>query len=72
MKKTPWFSWRVKPVHPGVYETNLYECPGWYAYWNGRRWGMAKSTALAAQQARSTIGAHQEKGWRGLTTKDGK
>jgi hypothetical protein len=71
MKKyTDWFSPKIKPVHIGVYEVSLgrfYSPP--YAYWNGKRWGLAALSVATATNCKLTAVARQDKSWRGLTKK---
>lgn len=71
---TPWFHFRIKPFHVGVYEIkyNLFEreyCDG-YAYWNGKQWANGCSSLDGAYKNRLwTDGAIQSKHWRGLSKK---
>lgn len=69
---TPWFPHKVKPVHKGVYEVRWSSWAGCnggpYAYWDGRCWRWARSSVSAARgDTGNSIGAGQDKQWRGLT-----
>ncbi len=64
MKKTEWFPYNIKPVRIGVYEVWN---EGWYAHWNGRRWGWPFENVAMAYANPSPKGASQFKDWRGLT-----
>lgn len=50
MKLTPWFPASVKPVRVGVYRV---ESGGWYAYWNGRKFGWRDLTPSKAYANRN-------------------
>jgi hypothetical protein len=67
-KKTKWFPWIVKPVHIGVYETDLddpcYSRFG-YSYWDGNHWGNQYETPETAEEMGDNPGA-QDKLWRGM------
>jgi hypothetical protein len=63
-KMTPWFPSRIKPVHVGVYETDLDGYFG-YSFWNGKRWG---DTAHKPELANEWRGMQQKK-WRGFEEK---
>lgn len=70
MKKTRWFPAHIKPVRPGVYETNLFSPNGGnYAYWDGKRWAVAFAHVPLANSIRNYCDAIQEKEWRGLAEK---
>jgi hypothetical protein len=69
MKKqlTPWFSSSIKPVHVGVYETDI-DGVAWskgFSFWNGKCWG---NTEDLPEWARDGIGVQCKK-WRGLQEK---
>lgn len=71
MKKTSWFTGRIKPVHTGVYETKH---PGIlsltvYQYWDGENWGYYMPSPEAAWRARTKRSRYQELPWRGLAQK---
>lgn len=64
-KKTDWFPYEVKPIHPGVYETNLFgTADANYSYWNGVWWCNEFSSVAEANRDRH-VGL-QDKIWRGL------
>lgn len=73
LKLTPWFTPEIKPVHPGVYETELrgrsfdQHIEFGYSYWTGLFWGNNQPTPMDALRARER-GA-QDKPWRGLAEK---
>jgi hypothetical protein len=69
MKKqlTPWFPSSIKPVHIGVYETEI-DGVAWskgFSFWNGKCWG---NTEDLPEWARDGIGNPCKK-WRGLQEK---
>ena len=67
---TPWFPASVKPVHRGVYPTELLgEGWGGYSHWSGKRWGLECDTPEEALEAYSSPWADQNKPWRGLAAK---
>ena len=45
MKKTPWFSSRIKPVRNGLYEIKSKYGRG-FAYWTGEYWRVPDSNIL--------------------------
>jgi len=64
---TPWFPAHIKPVHVGVYETEM-EGVAWskgFSFWNGKRWG---NTEILPEWALDDKGV-QGKKWRGLKEK---
>jgi hypothetical protein len=64
---TPWFPHHIKPVRRGVYRVrNMINATG-YAYWDGSRWGWLEGSQACADKLRDTVGASQDKGWRGLS-----
>ena len=70
MKKTPWFSHKVKPARLGVYEARAHSDDDgmYYARWDGGQW-MAICTTPANAQVNSTPALWQDKPWRGLAQK---
>ena len=63
---TPWFPVRIKPVHVGVYETDLDGYLG-YSFWNGKWWRDTNhKPELAAFEKRRGM---QQKKWRGFKEK---
>jgi hypothetical protein len=66
-KMTRWFPVETKPVHVGVYETDLAGYLG-YSYWNGKYWS---DTSYKLDMERSTKGrpGMQNKEWRGFKEK---
>lgn len=77
MKKTPWFPAGIKPVREGPYEvwSATYESAGWYAWWDGKKWGPAfkyggqKRSIRISYGCRQSAGAIQDRHWRGLAQK---
>ena len=64
-KMTRWFPVEIKPVHVGVYQTNLYGHWVGYSFWTGKRWcDTAQKPELATKRKGS-----QSKKWRGFTRK---
>jgi len=68
MKLTPWFPGTVTPVRPGVYERRIW--PGsrllYYAYWTGKRWGVACTDKEHAKDLAYMASSHQTCSWRGV------
>jgi hypothetical protein len=66
-KMTRWFPVETKPVHVGVYETDLAGYLG-YSFWNGKYWS---DTSFTLDMERSTKGRRgmQNKEWRGFKEK---
>jgi len=63
-KMTHWFPVNIKPVHVGVYETDLAGYLG-YSYWNGKWWcDTAQKPGLAGKRP-----GMQKKKWRGFKEK---
>lgn len=67
MKLTEWFGPDVKPVMPGVYETNVSK--GAYQMWDGKRWGSLAQSPDKALYDNYTASFYQEVKWRGLAEK---
>lgn len=67
MKKTSWYPANIKPVHIGVYETDLVLALDrfGFSYWDGSYWGNQFETPERAEVRRDMRGA-QDKPWRGL------
>jgi len=63
---TPWFPVCIKPVHVGVYETDLAGYLG-YSFWNGKWWGDTshKPEFAVFEEYRGM----QRKKWRGFKEK---
>jgi hypothetical protein len=63
---TPWFSGKVKPARPGVYQRNTWgnKHNPTYSLWNGRYWGFSSRTPEGA--VRREASNLQNKPWRGL------
>lgn len=74
-KLTPWFPSTVKPVHVGVYRTNLFfSGRGYYkySYWDGKKWGWSSTLKERANPANGKdygMSPNQCKQWRGLAVK---
>jgi hypothetical protein len=66
-KMTRWFSVNIKPVHVGVYETNLNRYMG-YSFWNGKYWSDTSSKLDMERHHKERRGM-QKKKWRGFTEK---
>lgn len=67
-KYTPWFSGDVKPVRPGVYETDSKGSPfRCFQFWDGVKWGLASITPAIAHACAGTTSLCQDDAWRGLT-----
>jgi hypothetical protein len=64
-KMTPWFPVQIKPVHVGVYETELDGYLKGYSFWNGKWWC---DTARKPELANKRTGM-QGKKWRGFKEK---
>jgi len=63
-KMTRWFPAKIKPVHVGVYETDLVGLLG-YSFWDGKWWC---DTALSPELTNKRMGMQQKK-WRGFKVK---
>lgn len=50
MKKTAWFPATTTPVRKGVYEV---DSPGWFAFWNGTRFGYRCLSPYRARKFRN-------------------
>ena len=73
MKRTKWYDGEQKPVRVGVYErdySTLLLSFNYYAYWDGKRWYSATSTARGAEAMRLLLcdwpSDHQKLPWRGV------
>ena len=70
MKKTAWYPDNIKPVHIGVYETDL--GPAFsqfgFSYWDGNNWSNQYLLIETAARFGDHIGV-QEKRWRGVKEK---
>jgi hypothetical protein len=66
-KMTRWFPVNIKPVHVGVYETNLNGYMG-YSFWNGKYWGETSSRRDMERHHKENPGV-QNKQWRGFKEK---
>lgn len=66
-KRTPWFTGRVKPVRPGVYQRNFGYAVK-FARWDGKRWFMSQYTPREAEEDTWPSG-YSSLPWRGLATK---
>jgi hypothetical protein len=66
-KMTPWFPVNIKPVHVGVYETDLAGYLG-YSYWNGKYWSDT-SFKLDMERVIKRRRGMQNKEWRGFKEK---
>ena len=66
-KMTPWFSAKTKPIHVGVYETDLTGYRG-YSFWNGKYWSDT-SYKLDMELIIKKRRGMQGKKWRGFTEK---
>lgn len=71
MKKTPWFSKDVAPVHVGVYQVVCKQMVGTlpaYAFWDGYEFKSVAQTAYAAARAtmRGLWMLDSSSKWRGL------
>jgi hypothetical protein len=63
-KMTRWFPAKIKPVHVGVYETELHGYLG-YSFWNGKWWcDTAQKPGWASKRP-----GMQGKKWRGFKEK---
>ncbi len=58
MTKTSWFSWRIKPVHIGWYESTILHRT--FLYWNGAFWATSEGGSRIAF-------CFPDDKWRGLT-----
>ena len=63
---TPWFPVRIKPVHVGVYETDLAGYLG-YSFWNGKWW--SDTYHLPEFAVFQGCRGMQQKEWRGFKEK---
>jgi hypothetical protein len=66
-KMTRWFPVNIKPVHVGVYETNLNGYMG-YSFWNGYYWSDTSSKRDMEPRFKERRGM-QKKKWRGFKEK---
>ncbi|MBU9340660.1 hypothetical protein FOC27_09245 [Burkholderia multivorans] len=70
---TEWFDPDTKPVHRGVYPTELIICglvKRGFSYWNGKEWSHVRTTAQEAERfAKRFYAGIQWKYWRGLKEK---
>jgi hypothetical protein len=66
-KMTEWFPVNIKPVHVGVYETDLAGYLG-YSYWNGKFWSDT-SYKLDMERVIKRRRGMQNKEWRGFKEK---
>jgi hypothetical protein len=66
-KMTEWFPVNIKPVHVGVYETDLAGYLG-YSYWNGKYWSDT-SYKLDMERVIKRRRGMQNKEWRGFKEK---
>jgi len=66
-KMTKWFPVNIKPVHVGVYETDLGGYLG-YSYWNGKYWSDT-SYKLDMERVIKRRRGMQNKEWRGFKEK---
>ena len=66
-KMTRWFPVNIKPVHVGVYETDLAGYLG-YSYWNGKYWSDTSSKLDMELRFKGRRGM-QKKKWRGFKEK---
>jgi len=66
-KMTSWFPAKTKPVHVGVYETDLAGYLG-YSYWNGKRWSDTSFELDMELSTKRRLGM-QNKEWRGFKEK---
>ena len=66
-KLTPWFPGHIKPVRPGVYQTDSDGYPEpLFQHWNGRFWGCAYTSVDNAAVNNSWRSMFQNDAWRGL------
>lgn len=66
-KLTPWFPSDVRPVRPGIYETDADVVTGpCYQLWTGQWWGFCSSWPDYALEFKSDF---QSPRWRGLASK---
>lgn len=67
MKKTAWYPASLKPVHIGVYETDLGSAFSrfGFSYWDGNHWSNQYGLPETAEKYCDSPGA-QDKCWRGL------
>ena len=73
MKKTRWFSARVKPVRVGLYEVNRPGvCPDYpvrtFLQWHGTRWSHTQHSSKGQFPYTNASMWHPDK-WRGLAEK---
>lgn len=75
-KLTLWYPGNIKPEADriGPYGISLSHgkhrrgAPSFYAYWDGKQWGMTAKTPELAEQYRKEPNMNQERPWRGCTT----
>lgn len=65
--KTHWYSGKVRPVRPGVYQRLTYDFQTMYSHWNGTFWGVNEYTAFHAWLGKQRKSLYQRHDWRGLT-----
>ena len=67
-KMTRWFPVNIKPVHVGVYETNLNGYMMGYSFWNGKYWSDTSFNLDMPPHFKKRRGM-QNKKWRGFKEK---
>ena len=67
-KLTPWVPGHIKPVRPGVYETQgkVLALVSEFQHWNGRFWGMVGESVAEAANKANAMSVYQDDKWRGL------
>lgn len=66
-KLSPWHDGSVKPVHVGVYQTNIKgDRVAIYQYWDGEFWGYRAWVKDDAVIGRSLKSLSQKPKWRGI------
>jgi len=63
-KLSQWHDGSVKPVHVGVYETDIE--PSTFQFWNGEFWGYCGVNPSSAYSGKRFKSAHQYGKWRGI------
>ena len=64
---TPWFPPDMKPVHEGMYQTNISpKFEPTFQYWNGKCWGYYSNSYSRAYEMRDYRSSNQRSQWRGL------
>lgn len=68
---TPWFPAKVKPIHIGVYEVDMFSGKSIYAYWDGKKFGYRTfgSQQRAFEQRNMATSCPALTTWRGLAEK---